>query len=107
MKNLIIIVIVTCISVFTISCQVKEDDRSNTDFKPNNPLLKNHQCQDPRPQICTREFRPVCAQRDLGIRCVTSPCPTIERVTKPNACVACSDKSVQEFTQGACPRTSP
>lgn len=96
----------TTLNVLTLGCQIKEDNRSHADLKPENPLQKYHQCQDPRPTFCTREYHPVCAKRDTGIRCITSPCPSSEQVTKPNACVACSDKDVLEFTHGACTHTS-
>lgn len=60
-------------------------------------------CKDPRPQMCTREYRPVCAKRDTGVRCVTTPCPSEEWVTKSNACTACSDEKVFGYLDGACP----
>ena len=55
------------------------------------------ECSEPRRQACTREYRPVCAQRDTGIRCVTTPCDSSEWVTAPNPCVACSDPSARPF----------
>lgn len=59
-------------------------------------------CSDPRPEICTREFVPVCASRDTGIRCVTTPCDSSEWVTSSNACTACSDPLVYGHRAGAC-----
>jgi hypothetical protein len=59
-------------------------------------------CEDPRPEICTRDFRPVCAERDTGIRCVTTPCPSSEWVLSPNACSACSESEVLGYRPGAC-----
>lgn len=65
-------------------------------------------CSDPRPEVCTREFRPVCAQRDTGVRCVTAPCDeATEWVTKSNACVACSDSEVIAHRPGSCDREGP
>jgi hypothetical protein len=55
-----------------------------------------------RPEICTREYVPVCGLRDTGIRCVTPPCPSGEWRTYGNACEACSDASVTGYTEGAC-----
>ena len=59
-------------------------------------------CKSPRPEVCTREYRPVCAQRDTGIRCVTAPCPSSEWVTLGNACSACSELKVLGYRAGAC-----
>jgi tetratricopeptide (TPR) repeat protein len=49
-------------------------------------------CADPRPQICTREYRPACGQRRDG-----------GRKTYGNACSACSDPEVMTQAAGACP----
>lgn len=43
------------------------------------------QCKSPRSPICTREYRAVCASRDTGVRCITTPYPSTETVTKSNA----------------------
>lgn len=59
-------------------------------------------CPEPRPQVCTREYLPVCASRDTGIRCVTTPCPSAEWKTYGNACDACSDPKVLGHRAGAC-----
>ena len=60
------------------------------------------ECQDPRPQMCTREYQPVCALVDTGIRCVTEPCPSQSRKTYGNACDACADAAVMGYVAGAC-----
>ncbi|MEN8136718.1 MAG: hypothetical protein ABFS18_14475 [Thermodesulfobacteriota bacterium] len=60
-------------------------------------------CLEPRPQICTHDYNPVCATRDTGIRCVTTPCPTTENKTYSNGCSACSDKNVISYRPGRCP----
>lgn len=59
-------------------------------------------CKDPRPEICTQDYRPVCAQRDTGIRCVTTPCDSTEWVTRSNGCSACSDTNVLGHRPGKC-----
>ncbi|SKA12992.1 Kazal-type serine protease inhibitor domain-containing protein [Enhydrobacter aerosaccus] len=49
-------------------------------------------CADPRPQMCTREYRPACGlQRDGS------------RKTYGNACSACADSEVVSQAAGACP----
>jgi hypothetical protein len=65
------------------------------------------QCTNPRPEICTRDYRPVCATRDSGIRCVTIPCPSTESATYPNGCSACADPKVFHHQPGKCEQASP
>ena len=60
-------------------------------------------CKDPRPEMCTQHYDPVCATRDTGIRCITTPCPSSEQKTMGNACTACSDPKVSSWTKGECP----
>jgi hypothetical protein len=60
------------------------------------------QCTDPRPQICTMDYTPVCATRDNGTRCATTPCDNTEMATYANACGACSDPAVIYHQPGAC-----
>jgi hypothetical protein len=48
-------------------------------------------CPEPRPQICTQEYRPVCAKlQDGGFK------------TYSNGCTACTDPSVTGYRDGAC-----
>lgn len=49
-------------------------------------------CAEPRPQVCTMEYNPTCAERVDGSRAdYSSPCN------------ACADDSVTGYTPGACP----
>jgi hypothetical protein len=73
---------------------------SQADSKP--PLAVITECADPRPQMCTMDYQPVCAQRDTGIRCVTTPCPSSEWKTYSNSCGACSDANVSGYRAGSC-----
>jgi hypothetical protein len=59
-------------------------------------------CKDPRSPICTMEYKPVCALKDTGVRCVTTPCPSSEWQTYPNACTACSHPEVTGYVDGKC-----
>ncbi|WP_372798724.1 hypothetical protein [Litorivivens sp.] len=61
------------------------------------------ECTSPRPEMCTREYRPVCGAIDTGIRCVTEPCPSVDHKTFGNACDACSNKQVMYYSEGECP----
>ena len=65
----------------------------------NEPVM----CKDPRPEMCTAQYVPVCATRDTGIRCITTPCPSSEQKTMGNACSACSDPKVSSYVKGECP----
>jgi tetratricopeptide (TPR) repeat protein len=49
-------------------------------------------CADPRPQMCTRDYRPACGLHRDG-----------SRKTYGNACTACSDADVVSQAAGACP----
>lgn len=48
-------------------------------------------CEDPRPQACTREYRPVCGQDVNG-----------NSETYSTGCTACSNEEVISYTEGAC-----
>jgi len=63
-------------------------------------------CPEQRPQICTMDYRPVCATRDTGVRCVTAPCPSTEQKTYSNACSACADVKVFGHIADECPASS-
>jgi len=67
------------------------------------PAARFVACSDPRPEICTQQYRPVCAQIDTGIRCIKAPCPSAESRTLPNGCAACTDPKVVGYVEGACP----
>jgi len=60
------------------------------------------QCKEPRPEICTMHYSPVCATRDNGVRCITAPCPSTEMATYSNACMACADAAVISHRPGEC-----
>ncbi|MCW5772119.1 MAG: hypothetical protein KIT16_10825 [Rhodospirillaceae bacterium] len=49
-------------------------------------------CTEPRPQMCTQDYKPVCATKADGTR-----------RTYSNGCMACADKSVVSHVPGPCP----
>ncbi len=59
-------------------------------------------CSEPRPEFCTQEYMPVCALKDNGVRCITTPCPSFDATPEPNACEACADAATMGYYQGAC-----
>jgi len=81
--------------VLLISC-------ANSQQKTAQVEVLYNDCKEPRSEICTREYRPVCATRDTGVRCVTTPCPATEIKTYSNACTACSDPKVLGYRVGSC-----
>jgi hypothetical protein len=52
-------------------------------------------CPEPRPEVCTMEYRVVCAQRQDGSSGNFS-----------NACSACADPTVAGYREGSCPVTN-
>jgi len=76
--------------------------------KPEETVTKPEmtQCPEQRSQFCTREYVPVCATRDTGIRCVTAPCPSSEEKTYGNACTACADIKVIGYRSNACEQSA-
>ena len=107
MKKLMFSILVLFSAGLLLSCQSHK--QPGTDSVPVSPPVvtvpvssTQTQCKNPRSQMCTREYRPVCATRDTGVRCVTTPCPSAEQVTKSNACTACADEKVFSYVEGAC-----
>ncbi len=50
------------------------------------------ECAEPRPEVCTALYDPVCGQHGDGTT-----------ATYSNACAACRDESVVRYDEGACP----
>jgi hypothetical protein len=59
-------------------------------------------CPEERAQACTREYRPVCAEVDNGVRCVTTPCDSTDQKEFPNGCTACADAKTTGYWPVAC-----
>lgn len=57
---------------------------------------------DDRPQMCTKEYRPVCAEVDNGVRCVTTPCDSTDKKEFGNACTACADPKTHGYWPVPC-----
>ncbi|MDX2494977.1 MAG: hypothetical protein QNK27_08465 [Desulfuromusa sp.] len=54
------------------------------------PVANLTTCSEPRPEICTMDYRPVCGQLDGSSK------------TYSNGCVACSDLQVTGYVEGEC-----
>lgn len=57
------------------------------DSKKNNVTI----CTEPRPQICTREYKPVCAKLSDG-----------SVKTYATGCTACSNPDIVSYVEGPC-----
>jgi len=55
-----------------------------------------------RPSACTKEYRPVCAEVDNGVRCVTTPCDSTDQKEFATGCTACADAKTQGYWPIAC-----
>ncbi len=56
---------------------------------PASPVIA---CSEPRPQVCTMEYAPVCAELVAG-----------GRKQYASACNACADDTVASYLKGECP----
>ena len=96
---------------FALRFQKPEDAPSSPDVTGSaggNPATSQREnaltrCEEPRSPACTKDYRPVCASFDTGVRCVTTPCPATTEKTYANACMACADEKVVGYVDGACP----
>lgn len=86
--------------VLTVSITACASPKLSTESKTKPELTI---CPEQRPQICTMDYRPVCATRDMGVRCVTAPCPSTGQKTYSNACSACADVKVIGHIPDECP----
>jgi hypothetical protein len=57
-----------------------------------NPTVQ-HTCEEPRPEVCTREYVPVCAIKSDNSEGLYA-----------NGCSACSNIEVVGYNEGACPQ---
>ena len=95
-------IIFCIIIIFTLGC-THQKNASSTHAEQPHSAITIIQCPEKRLPMCTREYRPVCATRDTGVRCVTTPCPSSEEKTYGNACTACADEKVFGYHLDACP----
>ena len=75
-----IVVLLLTLLVAVVMAEEKESDKK--EFTT---------CKEPRPEMCTQDYRPVCAK--LGDESMK---------TYSNGCTACTDPKVVGYYQGAC-----
>ena len=62
--------------------------------------VQTFDCVNPRPEICTKEYIPVCGQ--VQVECITTPCDLV-RQTFGNKCEACANTRTISYFEGECP----
>ena len=80
------------------SCQIEEEKNSLDDTMRSGQSTENEngdqnvkECPEIRPEICTQDYRPVCAEHASG-----------DMKTYSNGCNACTDPAVIGYREGAC-----
>jgi hypothetical protein len=90
MLRMIVRVSIVTICLFSISCASYSEKKDKNDIDEPG-ALDLIICEDPRPQICTREYDPVCATREDG-----------SVKTYSTGCTSCSDARVTGYKPGKC-----
>lgn len=89
MRKLYSLIIIFSVTLLCLSCTVPVNETSATAQKDRHVYT---QCTEPRPEICTREYNPVCATLNTGS----------EEKTYATGCTACADPAVTKYRQGPC-----
>ena len=77
------------LSLLSIACATTVDEKNEINNEPG--ALDLILCEEPRPQICTREYNPVCGTLQDG-----------STKTGSTGCTSCSDSDVVGYKMGAC-----
>ncbi|MDT8283285.1 MAG: hypothetical protein RQ982_10845 [Gammaproteobacteria bacterium] len=77
------------LAILSISCASYDQKDENKGVEPG--ALDLIICKNPRPEICTREYDPVCATLKDG-----------STKTGATGCTSCSDPEVVGYKMGAC-----
>ncbi len=75
-----LLALTACVSVPIPEATLETDNTESLTF-----------CQEPRPQVCTMDYRPVCAELKEG-----------GSKTYSNGCGSCTDPKVVGYRDGAC-----
>lgn len=78
------------LSILAVGCATTTSEEKN-DMLDEPGALDIILCEEPRPQICTREYDPVCATLQDGTT-----------RTGSTGCTSCSDPQVVGYIKGAC-----
>ena len=89
MLNVLRLFLLVSLSLSSIACATSSGEKNKIDYEPG--ALDLIICEEPRPQICTREYNPVCATLKDG-----------STKTGSTGCTSCSDPEVVGYKMGAC-----
>ena len=85
----LMLTLVTLAGLITACATTSSEEQNNINNEPG--ALDLILCEEPRPQICTREYDPVCATLEDGTT-----------KTAATGCTSCSDPAVVGYKKGAC-----
>ncbi len=77
------------LSLLSIACATTADEKIEFNNEPG--ALDLILCEEPRPQVCTREYNPVCGTLQDG-----------STKTGSTGCTSCSDPEVVGYNMGVC-----
>ena len=87
-------VLLACLTAVTACTALPADRFGQRPVNPEvleAPGLQTVQCEEPRPKICTMQYKPVCAVMESG-----------PITTYPSACNACADVAVNAWRSEPC-----
>jgi len=79
------------LGILTVGCATSSVEKNDLNDINEPGALDVILCEEPRPQICTREYNPVCATLKNG-----------STKTDSTGCTSCSDPEVVGYKMGAC-----
>jgi hypothetical protein len=79
------------LGILTVGCATSSVEKNDLNDINEPGALDVILCEEPRPQICTREYNPVCATLKNG-----------STKTGSTGCTSCSDPEVVGYKMGAC-----
>jgi putative hemolysin len=88
------------IGICTLSDGTKCEEWAYFRGECNATVITATKCSEPRPEMCTMEYRGVCGFFDSSIKCIKYPCAA----TYATGCTACSDPKVAYWVDGECPK---
>ena len=88
LKNLSVFIL-PILFLLSVACTTLNEENKKMEYEPG--VLDIILCEEPRPQICTMEYDPVCAKlQDGSVK------------TYATGCASCSDSEVKSYIKGAC-----